>query len=151
MAVDRRESRAEESIVGVIGPFVETIGGAFMAASTSEATAVLGRAAVLSTMDINNEEIPGATEAAELAEERKSSAEEAAAPAACPSVVSPLVASGTGIAAEATAPRRDESWETTAVVDGRLDTVPPGPVPALFWPDPEPEPSTSAGKGTEGL
>lgn len=60
-------------------------------------------------MEINNEEIPGATEATELAKERKSSAEEAAAPAACPGVVSPLVASRTEVAAEATAPRRDES------------------------------------------
>lgn len=135
----------------MVGTFVETNEGTFMAASTSEATAVLGRAAVLSTMDINNEEIPGPTEAAELAEERKSSAEEAAAPAACPSVESPLVASGTEVAAEATAPRRDESWETTAVVDGRLDTVPPGPIPAPCWPGSEPEPSNTAGKGTEGL
>lgn len=135
----------------MVGTFVETNEGAFMAASTSEATAVLGRAAVLSTMDINNEDIPGATEAAELAEERKSSAEEAAAAAACPGVVSPLVVSGTEVAAEATAPRRDESWETTRVVDGRLDPLPPGPVSAPFWPDFEPEPSNSAGKGTEGL
>ena len=134
----------------MVGTSVETNEGAFMAASTSEATAVLGRAAVLSTMDINNEEIPGATEAAELAEERKSSAEEAAAAAACPGVVSPLVASGTKVAAEATAPR-DESWETTVVVDDRLDPLPPEPVSAPCWPDFEPEPSNSAGKGTEGL
>jgi hypothetical protein len=91
--------------------------------------------AASSAMELNKDEIAGATEAAGPAVERKFNAAEAA-----------LAASGPAVAADATELRRLESSEATAEADGELAPDPPTLMPAPA-PAPAPEPRAFEAEG----